>query len=92
MGEDLTNSLPSSDSDKLTLLVAEVGSLKAKTDRINVRLDELDLRVRDAKVQKHQLEASHLISYTAKAVLILFAELKWIAAHGSRRSPQCRRV
>ena len=54
MSEDLTSKLPTSDSDKLTLLVAEVGSLKAKTDRMNVRLDELDLRVQafDQKVEE----------------------------------------
>ena len=42
--------------------------------------------------KKLQLAASLLISYTAKAILTLLAELKWIAAHGSRRSTKRRRL
>jgi len=42
MSEDLTQKLPASDSDKLTLIVTEVQRLNIKTDALHERLDRVE--------------------------------------------------
>ncbi len=60
MSEDLTQKLPASDSDKLTLIVTEVQRLNIKTDAVQERLDRVAERLQglDHKVEAldHKVE------------------------------------
>jgi chromosome segregation ATPase len=45
MSEDLTQALPTSDSDKLNLILTIVQNLEGRLQRLETRVDDIDLRL-----------------------------------------------